>query len=606
MQHIDSHDTQIDGRTKRSWRPKLFGGLIILLGIAIFFVTRHLPHPAVHWMLYTGVPNQSDMWVNRLQRNLPTVMEIVKTGDVSTEENIYLNAAAQTSDVFSITLIRKDGQVMWSNEEHSPAGSQISDTGYHDVLTNQEPCYDLQHVGHDSHQHEDFDMPISGSTEFSDHTIFHIYYPLFEHGELVGMVHFISDFTQLHNDFLNRFTAVLIAIQAFVVLTLAASLFYIFHAARKKEQSYIKQSERERAWVENQITLTREVRLISELNEWLQSSKSLNELFDMVANFMTTLLPDCEGSLYVYSNSRDVLDGSVSWNNGQHREHIHPDDCWGLRRGRPYFYGQSEVSFTCNHVQDDAVRPYYCLPILAHGETVGLLHLRATPEVSTEQFEATRKLARLTAEQISMAIANARMRDQLQDQSIRDPLTGLFNRRHLTESLRRLIRQCERSKTPLALVSIDVDHFKKFNDNHGHDAGDMVLRAVGSTLEQACDRDETACRFGGEEFMLLIPNVSQSNILKRAEDIRKAVSAISVRYGERNLPHITISVGIAMFPQHGDIPQDLMASADTALYRAKALGRNQIVLAGDIPEPVNALVEQISNQKNDTGETDAA
>ena len=141
----------------------------------------------------------------------------------------------------------------------------------------------------------------------------------------------------------------------------------------------------------------------------------------------------------------------------------------------------------------------------------------------------------------------------------------------------------------LSLIAIDVDHFKKFNDTHGHDAGDMVLRAVGSVLEQACDGEEVACRMGGEEFMIILPETTQDNVMTRAEHVRQAVEAISVRYGEKTLPRITISAGVSFFPTHGTMPQDLMRSADDALYDAKAKGRNQIQVAQNAPSQNESL-----------------
>ena len=206
------------------------------------------------------------------------------------------------------------------------------------------------------------------------------------------------------------------------------------------------------------------------------------------------------------------------------------------------------------------------------------MHLRAQHECE-DSFGQNKKLAQMCAEQISMAIANVRMRDQLHDQSVRDPLTGLFNRRHMTDQLRKLISRSQASGSTVSLLAVDVDHFKKFNDNHGHDAGDMVLRAVGSVLQQSCDGDEIACRMGGEEFTLILPDSSPADVLARAEKLRKAVEDIAVRYGEKTLPRITISLGVAHYPTHGTMPQDLMRAADDALYDAKARGRNQVRLA---------------------------
>jgi diguanylate cyclase (GGDEF)-like protein len=327
-----------------------------------------------------------------------------------------------------------------------------------------------------------------------------------------------------------------------------------------------------------QSRLGREVRLLGELNEWLQSSKSLDELFYMVTRFLTHLLPDSAGSIYVYSNSRDVLDGASAWNGGVHRPHIHPEDCWGLRRGRTYSFAEGEVKFKCSHVHEGEATNYICIPFLAHGETVGLMHLEAHDHVTSEQFATQKKLAQMCAEQISLAIANVRMRDELHHQAIRDVLTGLYNRRHLMDTLRRRIET--RRAEPFAIISIDVDYFKKFNDNHGHDAGDTVLRTIGETMNASVDGTEIACRMGGEELLILLPDATLEIAMARADALRETIAALKVRYAEKELPQITISVGVSQFPLHGTTPQDLIRAADEALYVAKDAGRNQVVAAG--------------------------
>ncbi len=195
-----------------------------------------------------------------------------------------------------------------------------------------------------------------------------------------------------------------------------------------------------------------------------------------------------------------------------------------------------------------------------------------------------------------MAIANVRMRDQLHDQSVRDPLTGLYNRRHMTETLRKQIDRARATGVNVSLIAVDVDHFKKFNDNHGHDAGDMVLRAVGAAMEQTCDGDEVACRIGGEEFMLIVPDKARTDVVAVAESLRESIEAITVRYGEKTLPRITISLGVADYPAHGTMPQDLMRSADDALYEAKAKGRNQVCLAKGKEADSNKKPDKIVKQ----------
>jgi diguanylate cyclase (GGDEF)-like protein len=331
--------------------------------------------------------------------------------------------------------------------------------------------------------------------------------------------------------------------------------------------------------------LNRETRLLSDLNEWLQCCNSLGELYQMVAEFLGRLLPTCAGSLYIYANSRDVLESAKAWNGGKIMPAMHPDDCWGLRRGRPYTFGENEIDFPCAHVEPSVSSEYCCIPILAHGETIGLLNLefggahRSDGEKPDRAaVSEQRRLGLICAEQISLAIANVKLRDQLRDQSIRDVLTGLFNRRFMLETCRREFSRAARNGQKISVLSIDVDHFKKYNDNHGHDAGDMVLRAVGNCLENLFRNEDIPCRFGGEEFVVILPGADAPAAARRAEKLRSKIEAIVVRYLEKDLPRITVSIGVAVFPEAGDTPQAVLKAADKALYRAKEKGRNRVEL----------------------------
>jgi diguanylate cyclase (GGDEF)-like protein len=332
--------------------------------------------------------------------------------------------------------------------------------------------------------------------------------------------------------------------------------------------------------------LSRETRLLSDLNEWLQSCNSLGELYKMVGEYLARLLPECGGSLYVYANSRDVLESAKAWNGGRITPAMHPDDCWALRRGRQYTFGESEIDFLCAHVDGSLSHQYCCIPILAHGETVGLLHLEfGRGDANEEERPDTaavaeqRRLGLVCAEQISLAIANVKLRDQLRDQSIRDALTGLFNRRYLLETCRREFSRAVRIGQSISILSIDIDHFKKYNDNHGHDAGDMVLRAVGNCLDSLFRNEDVACRYGGEEFVVVLPGADAGVAGQRAEQLRSKVEALIVRYLEKDLPRITVSIGVAAFPEAGDNPHAVLKTADEALYRAKEKGRNRVELS---------------------------
>jgi diguanylate cyclase (GGDEF)-like protein len=324
---------------------------------------------------------------------------------------------------------------------------------------------------------------------------------------------------------------------------------------------------------------------LAQLDEWLQSCKSLEELYRVVAKFMVKLLPGSKGELYIYSNSRDVLDGVCNWNTHDLHPSIAPDSCWSLRRGRAYDYDVQGLCFSCDHVDGHhhqvPVDEYICIPIVAHGDTVGLLHIRfESRDPAHARLASHSDFARRAGEHISMAIANAKLRDELRDQSIRDPLTGLYNRRYFMDAIRREVALSDRRGKGFGLISFDADRFKMFNDNHGHDAGDQVLRMIGARMHEVMAADEICCRFGGEEFTILVPGADLAATVARAERLRDSIGQSPVRYLERLLPPVTISCGAACYPTHGVQPIDLLKRADEALYRAKADGRNCVRQAG--------------------------
>ncbi|SDW63493.1 diguanylate cyclase (GGDEF) domain-containing protein [Ruegeria halocynthiae] len=557
-----------------------------------------IPAPVVDRMLESDLRLRASQLNQHIASHLHDVEATFKHAIMDDHDQEFLELLPETSEIYRFKLFDRNGRVFWSTRapdvgttNTKPYFQEILATGGSYYKHEEKPIAEVSGLNHEV---------MAGSGKKTCH-VAEIYTPVVIDGEFLGAIAFYSDITPQRDLFITRVRWSLAVLSGVSLLALTAVILVIYRTNRRQVRDLRARAAKERELMDDQLRLAREVRLLGELNEWLQSSRSLDELFDMVSRFMTHILPEAEGSVYVYSNSRDVLDGCASWNEGSHKAHIHPEGCWGLRRGRTYEFGASEIDFICEHAEPHDGRPYFCFPILAHGETVGLLHLRAH-DGREEAFHDSKKLAQLCAEQVSMAIANVRMRDQLHDQSVRDPLTGLFNRRHMTETLRKSINRSQQNGSPISLIAVDVDHFKKFNDTHGHDAGDMVLRAVGSALEQGCDRDEIACRIGGEEFMLILPDNTPDDAMTRAEQVRQAVEGISVRYGEKSLPRITISVGVAHYPAHGVMPQDLMRSADDALYAAKDKGRNQVQVANF--GAISASTAELSGQK--TPETKGA
>ncbi|WPY93050.1 diguanylate cyclase [Limimaricola variabilis] len=571
-------------------RPRLNMLLVLFLGLATavaWLSVVYLPTPLVNRMMREDISREAEHWRTRVLHALENGSIAFETGQISAADADWLEEVTTLSDIYRFKLFTAEGRVFWSSRpsdigtvNEKPYFQSIVAQGQKYYVANMKPMDEV-----DGHLHAAADHHLPGDML----CVAEIYTPVMRDGRFVGAIEFYTDITAMGHTFTDRLRTIFLGLSSISLILLVMTSVVIRRAGRTQLRVLRQRAEKEREMMEDQMRLAREVRLLGELNEWLQSSRSLDELFEMVGRFMSHILPESEGSVYVYSNSRDVLMGAASWNGGHHCDHIRAEDCWGLRRGRTYSFGASEVDFPCGHSEAQDERPSFCFPVLAHGETVGLLHLKAKTGISLETFRSSQKLAQMCAEQISLAIANVQMRDQLHDRSIRDPLTGLYNRRHLTETLRRQLERAAREDRALAILSVDVDHFKRFNDTHGHDAGDMVLRAVGAVLEQICDGDETACRMGGEEFMLLLPELGREAAALRAEALRGAIERISVRYGEKTLPRITVSIGLAVHPEDGTMPQQLMKAADDALYDAKARGRNQVAIAGEEdPNPQEA------------------
>jgi diguanylate cyclase (GGDEF)-like protein len=190
-----------------------------------------------------------------------------------------------------------------------------------------------------------------------------------------------------------------------------------------------------------------------------------------------------------------------------------------------------------------------------------------------------RRLSATFADHLALAIANLRLRDTLQIQSIRDPLTGLFNRRYLEESLEREVARAKRRDSSLGLIMLDLDHFKAFNDTHGHRAGDEALAALGELLDSSVREEDVPCRYGGEEFALILPDAALEDVARRADEIREALATVNLRHAGKELGRVTLSAGVAVYPEHGTTHEDIVLAADRALYAAKDAGRNRVTVA---------------------------
>ena len=327
-----------------------------------------------------------------------------------------------------------------------------------------------------------------------------------------------------------------------------------------------------------------EITFLGQLSSFLQTCNTSQEACTAIARFGPQLFPTEAGVIYLFHASRNFVEQVAAWGGMElHEDMFQPVDCWALRRGRLHAVGAKDTTMVCDHVarRGEPVLPYVCAPMMAQGETLGLLFLQAHPVAggTAALSEAKQQLAAAVAEQIALALSNLILRETLRQQSVRDPLTKLYNRRFLEETLDRELTRLERKKLPMSLIMIDVDHFKSFNDTFGHDAGDAVLRDLSGILQRTIRSSDIACRFGGEEFTIVLPEASVDIGRQRAETMREAMLELQVVYDGKPLGPVTLSLGIACFPEHGRQRDQLLQAADAALYEAKHAGRNRVVVS---------------------------
>ena len=333
---------------------------------------------------------------------------------------------------------------------------------------------------------------------------------------------------------------------------------------------------------------TNEMTALNELGSLLQSSATVDEVFAVVGSAGKKLFAtSIGGALYLFKSSRNLLEWSASWGIADNSEKIFaPSACWSLRRGQPHWSESMEGNIRCAHLKDASVANYLCVPLIAQGDTLGVLQLvyglkqngAGAAEIDG-MHSSERHLGVAAASQIALSLASLRLRESLRDQSIRDPLTGLFNRRFMQECLDRELLRGTRKNRSLAVIFIDVDHFKRFNDVFGHEAGDQVLRSMGDFFRSHFRGDDIICRYGGEEFAIILPESSAQDAASRAELLRISARTLKLKHNDVILDPVTLSAGIAGFPEHASSARELLQVADACLYEAKKSGRDRIILA---------------------------
>ena len=313
-----------------------------------------------------------------------------------------------------------------------------------------------------------------------------------------------------------------------------------------------------------------------QMTDMLQSASDHHDANAVLRATAIDLIPGFGGALYVFNSSRDRLALSTSWNREGRPElpdTIGLQQCWSLKRGKPHVNVPGTHKLSCEHFSgEDCVLE---IPMMARGEILGLLQLSAPGEDGEERLAGVLDLGSALADAMSLALANIALRDKLRGQALRDPLTGLYNRRYMEDTLQRVVRLAEREHKEVAVIMIDLDHFKRLNDSYGHAKGDAVLRDTASVLLNQLRETDVACRYGGEELIVVMPNCGLEAALVKAERLRVSIEALS----EPNGAQVSASMGVAAIPETSIAAKDLLAAADAALYEAKQAGRNRVAAA---------------------------
>jgi diguanylate cyclase (GGDEF)-like protein/PAS domain S-box-containing protein len=322
-----------------------------------------------------------------------------------------------------------------------------------------------------------------------------------------------------------------------------------------------------------------EMRAINRMNDLLQTCTVKEEAYKVITLMAGDLFDLRPGAVAIVHPEDQHIETVSRWGGEAHMESIFKmQDCWAIRRGRPHEVSGSGEGLPCAHFSAHPAGGTYCLPLTVQGETLGLLTLTGHSAHGDGADRNYHALAQSVGEAVKLSLSNLRLRERLREQATHDALTGLYNVRYLDEYLPRELHRAARAGSPLCLAMLDLDHFKRLNDTLGHHAGDGMLRDVGALLSETLRQSDMAIRYGGEEFLVVLPDSSLANATQCMEQLRAEIKAIVIPEANGRVAPMTVSVGVAMAGEHGITAKELIRAADNALYSAKQGGRDRVVV----------------------------
>jgi len=346
-------------------------------------------------------------------------------------------------------------------------------------------------------------------------------------------------------------------------------------ANRELEQSLRRLEEKNRA-----------ISLLADMEGFLQGCRTVEEICTICAQFVQNICPETSGGIYLINEANDRAAAQETWGDESVSQKLFPpSSCWSLRRGRLNLIDKDHRGLPCQHIRAEEGGQYLCIPMEAGGEALGIIHLSfisglalsEMPEDNAPYFESKLRLLTAAAETAALSLSNILLQSSLRQQSIRDSLTGVYNRRYMVETFSRELSRANREQAAVSVLMFDIDHFKEFNDTYGHDGGDTLLKILGDFLKQQTRNEDIACRYGGDEFVVVLPNTHLQSAIQKAEALRVGVSQMNVVHMGAQLRSGTISIGVASFPKNGQTAEELLRAVDDALYSAKRKGRNRVI-----------------------------
>ncbi|MGC2638837.1 MAG: diguanylate cyclase [Acidobacteriaceae bacterium] len=366
----------------------------------------------------------------------------------------------------------------------------------------------------------------------------------------------------------------------------AALLLLGVATAVAARSEFYRRARAEQALVADKDELTRHTRnlaLVSAGSELIQAAPDEEQVNAAVAQVLRDLLPDARGYFGIVSPSNDLVEVCGAWGEGTRTHPFPPSDCLALQLGKTIHRSQYPLQASCAHHRKsdgDSI----CTPIRSAAGYLGVLHVDTDGPISRRNAD----VMAVFAAHVALGLTNLRMREALRHQTVRDPLTALFNRRYFDEVLARELAGAARRGLPVSVLMLDVDHFKTLNDTYGHSAGDDALITFAEMIRTMFRETDVACRYGGEEFAIILPDAGVEDAYRRAESFRRAVEQRELSSNGKSVGRFTTSIGVATSTDFSH-PAELVRAADAALYRAKRMGRNTTWLSGESASEIREL-----------------